>query len=63
LLSFFPFGLFKVQLNNRCRSVVSSRNKAGKKKGNEEKKDVGSRKARFKNERMIYYKVSFVVVL
>jgi len=40
--------------------------KKGKKKrekGNEEKKDVSSRKARFRNERMIYYKVSFVVVL
>jgi hypothetical protein len=44
LLFFFPFGLFKVQLNNRYGSIVSSRNKAGKKKGNEEKKDVGSRK-------------------
>jgi hypothetical protein len=33
LLFFFPFGLFKVQLNNRYGSIVSSRNKAGEKKG------------------------------
>jgi hypothetical protein len=26
LLFFFPFGLFKVQLNNRYGSIVSSRN-------------------------------------
>jgi hypothetical protein len=39
--------------------------KKGKKreKGNDGKKDVGSRRARFRNERMIYCKVSFVVVL
>jgi hypothetical protein len=38
---FFPYGLFKVQINNRYGSIVSYTHKEGKKnreKGNEEKK-------------------------